>query len=67
MNRTPVESSNIRAVGYEPRTLEVEFRNGSVYAYSDVPDSVHQELMQAESKGKFLNAKIKKSYPYRRV
>lgn len=34
MNRVPVSSSNLRAVGYDPntRTLEVEFLNGGLYS-----------------------------------
>lgn len=51
MQRRPVESSSLASVGYEEwtRTLEVEFRNGGVYHYLDVPASVHRALMTAES------------------
>ena len=39
MERTPVSSSNIAAIGYDPDSgvLEVEFTNGAVYSYSGVP------------------------------
>ena len=64
MNRTPVSSSNVASVGYDQNTLtlEVEFKNGSVYQYYDVPEVVHQELMQASSVGGFLNEQIKPTY-----
>jgi hypothetical protein len=41
MERTPVSSSNLVAVGYDPGsyTLEVEFHSGSIYQYSGVPES----------------------------
>lgn len=69
MNRTPVSSSTVVSVGYEPSTLtlEVEFKNGSIYQYFDMPDSVYQELMRASSVGKFLNANIKNNYRYVRL
>lgn len=69
MNRQPVASSNIASIGYdEPsQTLEVEFTNGTVYQYYNVPQPLHEHLMQAGSKGQFLAYQIKNAYPYSRV
>ena len=69
MDRTPVSSSNLAAVGYDPNTkiLEIEFHGGSVYAYSDVPQDIFDELMSAESHGKYFNANIKDKYPYTKI
>jgi hypothetical protein len=69
MNRIPVHSSNIRAVGYEPetRTMEVEFHSGGVYRYSGVPETIYQGLMQAASKGSYFHDHIKDRYPCRQV
>lgn len=66
MERIPVVSSNIRAVGYDADTLvlEVEFLNGAVYQYSGVPSYEYEGMMAAESKGTYLNANIKKRYPF---
>jgi hypothetical protein len=66
MERTSVSSSTISAIGYDPDTqiLEVEFLNGSVYEYSGVPSSEHDGLMNADSKGKYLHANIKKVYAF---
>lgn len=66
MNRTPVSSSNVAEIGYDPATmtLEVAFRDGSVYQYFDVPETVYQEFMGAPSKGQFLHANIKNIYRY---
>lgn len=43
MNRTSVTSSNIASIGYDPSslTLEVEFTDGSIYQYFDVPEAVY--------------------------
>ena len=69
MHRNPVVSTNIGAIGYDngSQTLEVEFHSGSVYQYYGVPEFLHQQFMQASSKGQFLHQYIKNAYPYSRV
>ena len=69
MERETVASSTILSVGYETtsETLEVEFKGGSLYQYYNVPESVYQDLMASDSKGKFLHVYIKSSYPCSRV
>ena len=69
MQRKPVSSTNLRSVGYDQatQTLEVEFLSGGVYQYYNVLQHIHDELMQATSKGRFLNTYIKNAYPYSRV
>ncbi|MBE9140925.1 KTSC domain-containing protein [Nodosilinea sp. LEGE 07088] len=70
MGRIKVSSSNIASIGYEPnsRVLEIEFINGAVYQYSDVPKLVYEGLMAASSHGSFLDKNIKKAgYLYRRI
>ena len=53
MLRDPVSSSNIASIGYDPgsETLEIEFTNGSIYQYFNVPAGLHEQLMAAPSKG----------------
>ena len=48
MKRTPVKSSNIKSIGFDPekRELEVEFSSGRVYNYSAVPVDVYDALIQ---------------------
>lgn len=67
MNMTHVSSSNIESIGYESGTLYVRFLNGSLYAYSNVPESVYQGLMSASSHGGYLASHVKGSYAYRRI
>jgi len=69
MNRVPVESSNLKSVGHDPvsLTLEIEFQNGNIYQYFDVPQTVHVEMMQAPSLGKFFAAQIKGQYRFAKV
>ncbi len=69
MKRTPVDSSNLATVGYEPSTriLEIEFHGGSVYQYYDVPEEVYRGLLEAVSKGGYFHRNIRARYPYRQV
>lgn len=70
MNRTPVSSSNLSAVGYDPetQTLEVEFLDGGLYRYSNVPSTIHAGLMSASSHGSYFDAYIKKGgYLYSKI
>jgi hypothetical protein len=65
----PVDSSNLAAVGYAESSgrLYVSFKNGTAYAYFDVPLSVFGQLMQAASKGGFLAKAVKGKYGYTQV
>lgn len=67
MERQRVSSSNIRSIGYEAGTLEVEFNNGGVYQYFNVPEPTYSALMRASSKGAYLNDHIKDRYRCRKV
>ena len=68
-NMVPVESSNLRAVGYDAssNTLFIEFRNNRLYAYESVPQMVHAELMLAPSKGRYHRKNIRSIYKYTRL
>lgn len=70
MFRHPVDSTLIRAVGYDlaGSIMEVELAAvGRVYRYFDVPLSIYSELMEAESKGTYFNDFIKDMYSYEEV
>ena len=69
MQRQPVESSNLRSVGYDEflLVLEIEFKSGAVYRYYGVPSEVHDELINAESVGKYFNANVKSKYNFLKV
>jgi hypothetical protein len=67
MERVPVRSKAIAQVGYEGSTLEIEFTSGSVYRYFDVAERLHQDLLRAESHGKFFAAHVRGKFRYARV
>jgi hypothetical protein len=64
IKRVPVESSALAAVGYSKklRALEIEFRNGSVYRYLEVPLDVYEALLKAHSKARFYDENIRHKY-----
>ena len=64
-----VDSSNIDMIGYddEAEELHVRFNSGSEYVYHQVPPAVHEEFLDADSKGKFLSERIKGQYEYKKV
>src|ERR1700724_2686187 len=67
--RVPVQSSTIAAVGYSKRlhVLEVEFVNGAIYRYLDVPPDVYRDLLAAKSRARFYDQNIRAKYRSVRV
>lgn len=66
MERVFVHSTSLSSVGYDPatETLEVEFLEGEVYQYYNVPEDIYDQLMRADSLGQFFNTYIRNEYPY---
>ena len=68
MNLIKVESSNIDSIGYNSsQELFVKYKGGNIYKYKDVPNKLVEDLMKAESKGKYMNSIIKNNYKYEKV
>jgi hypothetical protein len=66
---TNFSSSNVARISYEETssTLEVEFHNGSIYQYYDVPQQIWSAFKDAPSKGQFIHHSLKGQYRYARV
>lgn len=64
MRRAAVDSTTMRSVGYDSgqQILEIEFTSGAIYQYLEVPAKVFDELMAAESKGRYFNHEIRDDY-----
>jgi hypothetical protein len=69
MDRTPINSSNLAEVGYDPTssTLEIMFVDGRVYQYFDVPENIHTGLLGAASAGQFFHREIRGVYRFARI
>jgi len=64
-----VNSSAIRELRYNAKTkrLDLIYASGEPYEYENVPRSKFRALMEADSKGKFVNEKIKPKHPFRKL
>jgi len=64
IRRAPVDSSAIASVGYSKRlhALEIEFVNGAIYRYLDVPSSLYRELVKSNSRARFYDKNIRGHY-----
>ena len=65
-----VESSYIEAIGYDLPARELYVRlsdSGKTYVYSEVEEPVFEEFKSADSKGTFLNTRIKNRYDFRKM
>lgn len=74
MQRRPVRSSNVVSIGWEPSaedeaqgTLEIEFKRGGIYQYAGVPESTYQELLGADSIGRYVNQNVVGQYEETKV
>lgn len=67
MDRFVVDSALIYSVGYAAGVLAVEFRDGGLYEYRDVPPEVFHELTLAKSVGAYFIQNIKTQYPYSKI
>ena len=63
------ESSNIARFSHDDASyiLKVEFKNGGIYDYFDVPQHVFEGMCNAPSKGQYLAQQIKGTYRYARA
>ena len=62
MKMERVESSNIKAIGYDDgsKTLRVEFHSGASHDYPDTSPEQHADFMAADSKGKHFHKHFRK-------
>ncbi len=69
MERRLVASSNIKSVGYDGFSgeMEIEFHSGRVYSYATVPTIVHDGLLISQSPGRFLKDWIVNRFPSREL
>ncbi len=69
MRRIPVDSTDLVAIGYDPKTrvLEVEFKEGRIYQYLDVAPDIYVRFMRTDSYGQYFYAFISGHYRYERI
>ena len=67
MHRDQLQSSNLKSVGYDQDELilEIEFEDGEIHQYIDVPQETYQALVASESQGSYYTHYIRGRYEYR--
>lgn len=61
-------SNAVKSFDYdaEKKILRVEFGNGGVYQYHDVPETIYRELKESPSKGQYFNSQIRDKFGFDR-
>lgn len=70
IERIPVEgSTHLASVGYNDQTgiLVVEFKDGEIYEYENVPQDVMVEFITAKSQGSYFQRNIAQMFRYRQI
>ena len=69
MHQDDVDSTLIHSIDYdeEQRLLVIRFQDDGAYQYYDVDPAVVEELLDAESKGRYFNDFIRDAYQYRKM
>lgn len=69
MERIKVKSRLITAVAYDIQAarLEIEFHNGKIEPYTDIPEQIYRNLLSADSPGSYYRHHIRGSRPYVRT
>lgn len=64
---TPVQSSNVQAIGYdaEARELHVTWRSGKTSIYGDVAPGVAEAAVSAPSVGSYISRAVRGQHAHR--
>lgn len=63
-----VDSSVIKNVRFKTEgIMDVQFTSGQVYSYYEVPQSIYENLINAESVGMFFQNNVKGNFKYRKL
>ena len=56
-----------RKIGINLTILDITFKTGMKYRYYGVPQNIFDELINAESKGKYFGANIRNRYKFEKI
>jgi len=63
-----IKSSNLKFATYytDSSTLQVTFKNDTIYEYYEVPWDIFTKLRMSDSQGKYFNANISRNYKFKK-
>lgn len=61
MELIPVQSTHLAQIGYDPdaMTMQIMFKNGSLYAYSNIDPETYSAMMNSGDVGRYFTEIIK--------
>jgi hypothetical protein len=64
-----IKSTNLKHAKYdtEEKSLVVEFNNGTIYEYENVPWELFTKFRMAESQGSFFSKNIARAFKYKKI
>jgi hypothetical protein len=64
-----IKSSNLKSATFntEDKSLLMEFNNGSIYEYENVPWEIFTKFRMSESQGSYFSKNISRTYKYKKV
>ena len=64
MRMIPIDSTAISGVGYDSgqHILRLQYVNGRIYDYFELPSKIYEQLLKADSAGEFVNLEVKPNY-----
>ena len=64
-----VLSTEIEWIGYEQKTnmLQVEFIEGGIYQYQNVPQNIYDNFLNADSHCRYFETFVKGRYSHRKI
>jgi hypothetical protein len=69
MQRLSIDSDSLRSIGYNElgQMMEVEFEDGTLRQYYDVPLDIYDELLETKTKDKYFNDYVKDNYLFQQI
>ncbi len=69
MKMTPIQSSNINAIGHDPeaQALHVRFKSGDCYVYAGVGRELFESAMASDSIGRFIAQHVKGKFEFTKL
>jgi hypothetical protein len=69
MTRVDLKSTSLNAATYQEHSgfLDLELRSGAIYRYLGVPATTYEELLRAESKGRYFNQHIRNRFAFAKI
>ncbi|WP_207670837.1 KTSC domain-containing protein [Eubacterium maltosivorans] len=62
-----VSSTLVDSIGYHNGNLYIQFKNGNLYEYFNVPFRHYQGMLAAKSVGKYYGRYIRGQYPRKKI